>query len=84
VSGSKNRTSPGAEVQAAAMESSSGDFWGNLIYFMVLSAAISFILANNTVESLSSATGLVILGILLLLDAFPAYHLVRHWMSGKR
>ncbi len=83
MSGSKNRTSTGAEAQTAVMESSTGDFWGNLIYFMVLSVAISFILANNTVESLTSATGLIILGILLVLDAFPAYHLVRHWMSGR-
>ena len=83
MSGSKNRTSTGAETQVAAAESSNGDFWGNLIYCMVLSTAISFILANNTVESLTSATGLIILGILLVLDAFPAYHLARHWISGR-
>jgi len=53
------------------------DFWWNLAYFIILSAAIGFIIANNPLENLTSVTGLSILGILIILDAFPAYYLLR-------
>ncbi|OGF98633.1 MAG: hypothetical protein A3F83_05140 [Candidatus Glassbacteria bacterium RIFCSPLOWO2_12_FULL_58_11] len=53
------------------------DFWWNLAYFLILTAAIGFIIANNHLENLTSATGLSILGILIILDAFPAIYLLK-------
>ncbi|HLA40280.1 MAG TPA: hypothetical protein VJ417_09790 [Candidatus Glassbacteria bacterium] len=61
---------------AAAGESRS-DFWWNVVYFAILTIAIAFIIVNNDTTRLTSSTGLVILLVLVVLDAWPAVYLVR-------
>lgn len=53
------------------------DFWWNFVYFLILSIAITFILVNNSANTLRGATALIILGILLSLDMFPTFYLVK-------
>jgi len=53
------------------------DFWWNVVYFVILSAAITFILINNTFSGLLRPTGIIILSVLILLDLFPAVYLAR-------
>jgi hypothetical protein len=63
--------------QRAQAEPDSSDFWGNLVYFLILTTAIGFVLANNTSSLLLTHTGVVVLALLLFLDLFPIVHLVR-------
>lgn len=53
------------------------DFWWNVVYFVILSAAITFILINNTFSGLLRPTGIIIISVLILLDLFPAVYLAR-------
>ena len=53
------------------------DFWWNFAYFLILSTAITFILANNPSNTLTTTPALIILGLLLCLDVFPTFYLVR-------
>lgn len=84
--GEKHPPRATAESCASAREEKAelkGDFWGNLIYFTLLTTAITFILANNSREALTGTAGIVILGILTLLDIFPAINLFKHWLSKR-
>ncbi|MCE5270678.1 hypothetical protein LLH00_05280 [bacterium] len=82
-SAAKSRDTQAENALRAADRDSRGDFWGNFFYFLVLSIAITFILANNTVQALTSTTGAIILGLLVLLDVFPAFHLARHFLYDR-
>jgi hypothetical protein len=53
------------------------DFWWNFAYFLILSTAITFILANNPSNTLRTTPALIILGLLLSLDVFPTFYLVK-------
>ena len=53
------------------------DFWWNFVYFLILSTAITFILVNNSANTLRSTTALIILGLLLSLDIFPTVYMVK-------
>ena len=53
------------------------DFWWNFVYFLILSTAITFILVNNSANTLRSTTALIILGLLLSLDIFPTIYMVK-------
>ncbi|HUU30097.1 MAG TPA: hypothetical protein VM123_20010 [archaeon] len=76
-----------AEQKTAAEESISGldqslegktsDFWWNIVYFLILSIAITFILVNNSLADIISPTGIIILAVLVLLDVFPAAFLIK-------
>ncbi len=79
----RSRDTQAENALIAAERDSQGDFWGNFFYFLVLSIAITFILANNTVQALTSTSGVIILGLLVLLDIFPAYHLARHFLYER-
>ena len=60
------------------------DFWWNVVYFVILSAAITFILINNTFSGLLRPTGIIILSVLILLDLFPAIYLARFLIRYMR
>ena len=53
------------------------DLWGNLIYFLIVSIAICFVLVNNTLSQLMTTTGIVVLSVLFFLDLFAIVPLVR-------
>ena len=53
------------------------DFWWNFVYFLILSTTITFILVNNSANTLRGTTALIILGLLLSLDIFPTFYLVK-------
>ena len=53
------------------------DLWGNLIYFLIVSIAICFVLVNNTLSQLMTTTGIVVLAILFFLDLFAIVPLLR-------
>ena len=55
----------------------SSDFWWNFVYFLILSTTITFILVNNSANTLRGTTALIILGLLLSLDIFPTFYLVK-------
>ena len=73
----KNSPKQAADNLLDGLNEKPSDFWWNLAYFLILTAAIGFIIANNHLENLTSATGLSILGILIILDAFPAIYLLK-------
>ena len=53
------------------------DLWGNLIYFLIVTIAICFVLVNNTLSQLMTTTGIVVLSILFFLDLFAIVPLLR-------
>ena len=55
----------------------SQDLWGNLIYFLIVSIAICFVLVNNTLSQLMTTTGIVVLAVLFFLDLFAIIPLLR-------
>jgi len=61
----------------AATGESLSDFWWNMVYFAILTVAIAFIVVNNDSSSLTSTTGLIILGVLVALDTWPAVYLAK-------
>ncbi|MFC1613852.1 hypothetical protein ACFL5K_00975 [Gemmatimonadota bacterium] len=65
------------EVSHAASHTVAHDFWGNMIFFLLVTIAICFVLANNTPGMLLSTTGIVVLSILLLLDLLAIIPLIR-------
>ena len=57
--------------------SMSQDLLGNLIYFLIVSIAICFVLVNNTLSQLMTTTGIVVLAVLFFLDLFAIIPLLR-------
>jgi len=55
----------------------SQDLWGNLIYFLIVTIAICFVLVNNTLSQLMTTTGIVVLAVLFFLDLFAIIPLLR-------
>ncbi len=53
------------------------DFWWNLVYFLILAVAICFVMVNNDLDSIISATGIAILSVLIILELYPTIYLVR-------
>ncbi len=53
------------------------DFWWNLVYFLILAVAISFVLVNNELDNIISATGIMILAVLAILELYPTIYLVK-------
>ena len=75
MSGNHEQTAPRDEM---GRETESGsDFWWNLVYFVILAVAIGFVIANNDMDSLFSATGIIVLAVLGVLAAYPSIYLVR-------
>ncbi len=70
----KNAASAGTLEQLGERTS---DFWWNLIYFLILAVAIGFVLANNELDSIVSATGIIILAVLGILELYPTIYLVK-------
>lgn len=60
-----------------AINEKPSDFWWNFAYFVILTTAITFILVNNPASILRSVTALIILGVLLSLDLYPALYMVK-------
>ncbi len=58
-------------------EEKSSDIWWNVIYFLILTTAITFVLVNNRLPNLLSLTGGLILAVLVILDLFPVVYLAR-------
>ena len=79
----QNNPSSTTSVKSAARESHSisrsmsQDLWGNLIYFLIVSIAICFVLVNNTLSQLMTTTGIVVLAVLFFLDLFAIIPLLR-------
>jgi hypothetical protein len=65
------------EVPHAASHTVAHDFWGNMIFFLLVTIAICFVLVNNSPGMLFSTTGIVVLSILLLLDLLAIIPLIR-------
>ena len=79
----QNNPSSTTSVKSATRESHSisrsmpQDLWGNLIYFLIVSIAICFVLVNNTLSQLMTTTGIVVLAVLFFLDLFAIIPLLR-------
>ncbi len=79
----RNNPSSTTSVKSATRESHSisrsmtQDLWGNLIYFLIVTIAICFVLVNNTLSQLMTTTGIVVLSILFFLDLFAIVPLLR-------
>jgi len=79
----QNNPSSTTSVKSATRESHSisrpmtQDLWGNLIFFLIVSIAICFVLVNNTLSQLMTTTGIVVLSVLFFLDLFAIVPLVR-------
>jgi len=62
----QNNPSSTTSVKSATRESHSisrsmsQDLWGNLIYFLIVTIAICFVLVNNTLSQLMTTTGIVL------------------------
>jgi hypothetical protein len=74
VSNEKNTASAGTLEQLGERTS---DFWWNLVYFLILAIAISFVLLNNDLDNIISATGIMILAVLVILELYPTIYLVK-------
>ena len=53
------------------------DLWGNLIFFVIVTTAIVFVLINNPASALLSTTGIIVLAVLFLLDLLSIVPLTR-------
>ena len=74
MSNEKNTASAGTLEQLGERTS---DFWWNLVYFLILAIAISFVLLNNDLDNIISATGIMILAVLVILELYPTIYLVK-------
>ncbi|MBN2289887.1 MAG: hypothetical protein JXQ83_11185 [Candidatus Glassbacteria bacterium] len=72
-----------ASVRAAGEESAAAagtmphDFWGNIVYFLIVTGAIGFVIVNNPLSMILTTTGIVVLAVLLILDLFAIIPLFR-------
>jgi len=67
-----------------AVNEKPSDFWWNFVYFLILTTAIVFVLSNNSVNTLKTTPALIILGLLLGLDIFPAFYLTKIMVRYSR
>jgi len=78
------RTNPSGTTSVKSAEVSRNDtriipqdFWGNIIYFVIVSSAIFFVLVNNPLSRLMTTTGIVVLAVLFIFDLFAIIPLSR-------
>ena len=68
---------PAGEISNSTARTVPQDLWGNIIYFLIVTSAICFVLVNNTLSRLMTTTGIVVLSILFILDLFAIVPLFR-------